>query len=99
MPAQGFTVRSVFAADTAYFGSSGQNHMTNRVDERLAELENRQTFQEDIIEHLNQVIGRQDREILALRLQLSDLANRVRDFRDSAVATAPSSDIEIPPHY
>ena len=68
-------------------------------DERLAELESRLAFQEDVIENLNQVITRQDREILALKQQMGDLANRVREYHDSAIAAEPAPDFEIPPHY
>ncbi len=35
MPAQGFTVWSVFAADTEYFGDSGQSYMINLVVDDL----------------------------------------------------------------
>ena len=41
MPARGFTVWSAFAADTEYFGASGQDHMINlAVDDLEAALQN-----------------------------------------------------------
>ncbi len=41
MPSSGFTVWSAFAADTDYFGDSGQGHMVNLVvDDLDAALEN-----------------------------------------------------------
>jgi predicted enzyme related to lactoylglutathione lyase len=41
MPRQGFTVWSVFAANTEYFGDSGQGHMVNLVvDDLDAALQN-----------------------------------------------------------
>jgi SlyX protein len=73
--------------------------MANPVEERLAELESRLAFQEDIIDNLNQVVTRQDRELLALKQQLIDLAARVREFHDAAAESGPAFGVEIPPHY
>lgn len=65
----------------------------------MDELENRLAFQEDVIDHLNQVVTRQDREILELKQQLAGLAARVKEFGDSATVAGPAADFEIPPHY
>lgn len=75
--------------------------MTGRypIEERLAELESRLAFQDDIIDKLNRVVTRQDRELLELKQQLIDLAARVREFHDAAAVSGPASGIEIPPHY
>jgi len=69
------------------------------VAKRMAEIESRLAFQEDLIENLDQVVARQDRELLALKQQLADLAGRLRELHEAAMATAPSSGTEVPPHY
>ena len=73
--------------------------MANPIEKRLAELESRLAFQDDIIDNLNQVVTRQDRELLELKQQLIDLAARVREFQDVAAESGPASSVEIPPHY
>jgi SlyX protein len=65
---------------------------------RLDELESRAAFQDDLIEQLNQVVARQDREILALRRRLEDLESRLRELAESAGSPAAGGH-EIPPHY
>ena len=68
-------------------------------DQRMDELESRLAFQEDIIENLNQVVARQDGEMLALKRQLADLAERIEEFDRIAPAAGASAGEEIPPHY
>lgn len=65
---------------------------------RLDELESRLAFQDDLIESLNQVITRQDREITNMASKLKDLAARFSDLDDSATRDAMLEQ-EIPPHY
>jgi len=72
--------------------------MANLLEQRMDELESRMAFQEEIIENLNQVVARQDREILGLKLELAELTARIREFQDIAAAGSASG-IEIPPHY
>jgi len=65
---------------------------------RLDELESRLAFQDDLIESLNKVITRQDREISNMASQLKDLITRVADQAETAgPGTEPEH--EIPPHY
>jgi SlyX protein len=66
---------------------------------RLEELESRLAFQDDLIESLNDVVARQDREIRDLRAKLKDLDERIRDLSDSASSPGSSPEHEIPPHY
>ena len=65
---------------------------------RLDELESRLAFQDDLIESLNEVVARQDREIALLTQRLSDLATK---FEDLAASSAPAAGMgdEPPPHY
>ena len=65
---------------------------------RLDELENRVAFQDDLIESLNGVITRQDREITAMASQLKDLFTRISEQAKTATP-GTAADHEIPPHY
>jgi SlyX protein len=73
--------------------------MANLTEQRVDELESRLAFQEHIIEHLDQVVTRQDREILELKQQLAELTIRLKEFDRSTTATVEPAGFEIPPHY
>lgn len=66
---------------------------------RIDELESRLAFQDDLIENLNEVITRQDREILNLVQKLKELEGRINDLAASAAAPGGSIEQEVPPHY
>jgi SlyX protein len=68
------------------------------LEQRLDELESRLAFQDDLIESLNQVITRQDREITTMASQLKDLFTRVSEQLEPATPDA-AAEHEIPPHY
>ena len=70
------------------------------LESRLEELENRLAFQDDTIEDLNRLVARQDREILELKLKLTQVAERLKDF-DEAIGGggAHAAGFEVPPHY
>lgn len=65
---------------------------------RLDELESRLAFQDELIESLNKVITRQDREITNMATRIKDLFTR---FSEQAETATPgtSAEHEIPPHY
>ncbi len=65
---------------------------------RLDELESRLAFQDDLIESLNQVISRQDREITTMASQLKDLFTRISEQAETATP-GTAAEHEIPPHY
>lgn len=71
---------------------------TSDLEKRLDELENRMIFQDDLIESLNTVIARQDREIITMAAQLKTLFTRISDLAESA-APGASAENDIPPHY
>ena len=77
--------------------------MTERTNdmrpEGLDDLEARVAFQDDLIERLNDVVARQDREILALTRRVGALERRLNDLDEAATAAAAGSGHEIPPHY
>ena len=66
---------------------------------RLDELESRLAFQDDLIENLNEVITRQDRDLSRMSLQLKDLAVRLGEVADATSGAGGQSDFEVPPHY
>ena len=68
------------------------------LEQRLDELESRLAFQDDMIESLNEVITRQDREITNMASQLKDLFTRVSEQAETATPGAATGH-EIPPHY
>ena len=68
------------------------------LEKRLVELESRIVFQDDLIESLNEVIARHDREIITMTGQLKALFSRMSDLADTA-APGESAEDEIPPHY
>ena len=65
---------------------------------RLDELESRLAFQDDVIESLNEVVARQDREIALLTQRLADLSTKFEDLAAGAAPAAGMGD-EPPPHY
>ena len=70
-----------------------------RLSERLDELESRLAFQDDLIESLNEVITRQDRDLARMALHLKDLALKLSDMADSGTGPSNPTDFETPPHY
>ena len=54
---------------------------------RIEELENQAAFQEELHQRLNDVVARQDRELLELREQLKKLASRLRELGETAANT------------
>jgi len=68
------------------------------LEQRLDELESRLAFQDDLIESLNEVITRQDREITNMASQLKDLFTRVSEQAETATPGA-AAEHEPPPHY
>jgi SlyX protein len=65
---------------------------------RVDEMESRLAFQDDLIESLNEVVARQDREILQLTQRLAALEAKIEDL-EAAAPGAGNSGHEPPPHY
>lgn len=65
------------------------------LEERMAELEMRQAFQDDTIQALNDVIVEQQRVLTRLGTQLQALAQRQNDLHSQFDET-PN---DPPPHY
>lgn len=69
------------------------------IEARLDELESRLAFQDDLIESLNGIVARQDREMARLELRVKALAEKLEDIAESAAAPGSSPGHEVPPHY
>lgn len=66
---------------------------------RLDELESRLAFQDDLIESLNAVVARQDRELVELASRLRELEARLADLAEQASLPGEAAGHEVPPHY
>ncbi len=71
--------------------------MGEKTQERIGELESRIAFHEEHIQALEHALMDQRNLIDAIRRQLRELSQQVRQIRP-AEANAPPED-EIPPHY
>jgi SlyX protein len=68
-------------------------------DEEFIDLQMRVTFQEDMLSQLNDVVSKQDADILLLREQVRALAQRLEEsMRHSSQGENNLVD-ERPPHY
>lgn len=65
---------------------------------RIDELESRVAFQDDLIESLNEVVARQDREIALLTQRLAGLESKLEDLAAGTPAGGGDGH-EPPPHY
>lgn len=67
----------------------------NGLDERMAELEIRQAFQDDSLQTLSDVIAEQQKQLDALRRELERLQAR-QDEQSQQYGEVPN---DPPPHY
>lgn len=72
---------------------------TRETTSRLEELESRAAFQDDLIESLNAVVARQDREIAELGRRVQALEARLADLAEAASLPGSAPGHEVPPHY
>jgi SlyX protein len=66
------------------------------IDSRLTELEIKASFSEDLLDHLNQAIVRQQQQIDAL---LAEVRHLRQQMPAADAATPRSLRDELPPHY
>lgn len=67
------------------------------VENRLAELEMKVTFQENLLEELNQALVQQQFVLDKMQNQLRQLANKFKDIQPSNIASRAEE--TPPPHY
>lgn len=73
--------------------------MTSDLQEQLIELQTRVAHQEDTLDKLNDVIGKQDGEIMQLQHQMRLLAKRLDDMAFNQGDNNIDANNERPPHY
>lgn len=66
-------------------------------EQRIKELEMKVTFQESLIEDLNQSLVQQQFQLDKVTLQLRYLANKLKDLQPSNIAS--QNEETPPPHY
>lgn len=71
--------------------------ISKNLEPRIAELEMKLTFQETIIEELNQSLIEQQFLIDKMQVQLRYLVNKLKDVQPSNIAT--QAEETPPPHY
>jgi len=69
------------------------------IESRLEELESRLAFQDDLIESLNEIVVRQDRDLSLLTHKLTELESRLRELAESTSSPGDPTGHEAPPHY
>lgn len=68
----------------------------NHTDQRLADLEIKTSFTEDLVDHLNQLVFRQQQQIDALMREVEQLRQQ---GGDASLGGLRSLRDELPPHY
>lgn len=79
-----------------HFGSNSSMNNPHDVDQRLTNLEIKATFTEDLLEQLDQVIVRQQRQIDLLIREIGDLRRRTDHAQDGVPRNLRD---DLPPHY
>lgn len=67
------------------------------LENRIAELEMKVAFQEQLLEELNQALVQQQFDMDKMQLQLRYVASKLKDFQPSNIAS--QSEETPPPHY
>jgi SlyX protein len=69
------------------------------LEEQLIDVQTRIAYQEDTLAQLNEVITRQDAEIIQLKQQLRLLAQRIDEMQRNPSQAGDEITNERPPHY
>ena len=69
---------------------------TDPIDHRLTDLEIKVSFNEDLLDQLNQVIIRQQQQIDALMREVTELRQQIPDAGSGIFSRAGD---DLPPHY
>ena len=68
------------------------------MEEKLIELETKYSFQEDLLQNLNEAIVKQQKELERLGDEIKRLQNQLLDLAENPLGNA-DTEIERPPHY
>ena len=80
----------------ARFVSNSRMHLTDATDHRLTDLEIKASFNEDLLDQLNQVVIRQQQQIDALARDVARLRQQIPDAGSGGFSRAGD---DLPPHY
>lgn len=69
---------------------------TDLIDKRLTDLEIKASFTEDLLDHLNQLVVRQQQQI---DLLINEVIQLRQQASDAGTGTFRSLRDELPPHY
>jgi SlyX protein len=69
------------------------------IDNQLIDLQTRIAYQEDLLADLNNIVIKQDAEILTLKQQVRQLAKKMEDFLANPGSAGVEITLEKPPHY
>ncbi|OOF58623.1 SlyX family protein [Rodentibacter myodis] len=67
------------------------------LENRIAELETKVAFQEQLLEELNQALVQQQFDMDKMQMQLRYIAGKLKDFQPSNIAS--QAEETPPPHY
>ncbi|GJH43650.1 SlyX family protein [Pasteurella canis] len=68
-----------------------------KLEQRIAELEMKTTFQENLLDELNQSLIEQQFALDKMQIQLRYLVNKLKDIQPSNIAS--QAEETPPPHY
>ena len=74
----------------------GRMPNTSDIDKRLTDLEVKASFSEDLVDHLNDLVARQQQQIDLLIREVGKLKDRAPDTGGGGSRDARD---ELPPHY
>ena len=73
--------------------------MTNSINEVIADLQSRMSFQDDTIAQLSEQIALQDKELTQAKLHIKFLREKLMELSHDMEQVLPSQKNERPPHY
>ena len=76
--------------------STDSTDSTDAIDHRLTDLEIKASFNEDLLDQLNQVVIRQQQQIDALLREVAQLRQQIPDAGSGVFSRAGD---DLPPHY
>lgn len=73
--------------------------MDDQIDARLAEMEVKLAFQDELLDALNATVARQQKDMELLQQQMRLLYQQLRQSQPDDSASGLSLRDELPPHY